>query len=60
MIDFDDNVSEQPSERPGYNRKLSEAWSKAERQYSRAGLPFGPSVRALEVWIEYGRTTTVN
>lgn len=60
MIDFDDTVSDQPKGRPGYNQKLSEAWSRAERQYTRAGSPFGPTVRALEVWIEYGRMTTVN
>ena len=68
MIDFDDSVPDQPSDRPSersserpcYNRKLTEAWSRAEKQYTQAGAPFGPSVRALEVWIEYGRTTTIN
>jgi len=40
--------------------RLHAKWEKAQRGYAAAGQPFGDSLRALEVWIEYGRCTTSN
>jgi len=40
--------------------RLQKRWEQARADYRAAGCPLGPSIRALEVWIEYGRRTTAN
>ena len=39
---------------------LRQLWRKARRDYTIAGQPFGPSNRALDIWIMYETRTTCN
>jgi hypothetical protein len=43
-----------------FARVLDQLWKEARQDYHAAGAPFGPSGRALDVWILYGQRTTVN
>ena len=41
-------------------KKMITVWNDAKSAYEDAGQPFGPSTRAIEVWMTYGRITSVN
>jgi hypothetical protein len=41
-------------------RILETFWNEARRDYRASGQPFGPSARALDLWIMYGTLTTCN
>jgi hypothetical protein len=40
--------------------KMLSVWNDAKDEYEDAGQPFGPSTRAIEVWMTYGRITNAN
>lgn len=35
-------------------------WERAKAEYRAAGEPFGPSARAIELWMTYKDRTTAN
>ncbi len=39
---------------------LRQLWREAKRDYQAAGQPFGPTNRALDLWIMYETRTTCN
>jgi hypothetical protein len=39
---------------------LRQLWKQARRDYRASGEPFGPSKRALDIWIMYNNQTTCN
>lgn len=41
-------------------RLIRQCWHEARLDYEAAGAPFGPSQRALELWLFYEACTTVN
>ena len=43
-----------------FARILRRLWKEARKDYQAAGAPFGPSMRAFELWIHYGQFTTCN
>jgi hypothetical protein len=48
-------------ESPGHlARVLRQLWHEVRLEYEDAGAPFGPSKRALDLWIMYEQRTTCN
>lgn len=41
-------------------RRLRRQWQAACRAYRAAGEPFGPTLRGLELWIEFRRIAAIN
>jgi hypothetical protein len=41
-------------------RILEQLWKEARRDYHASGQPFGPTSRALDLWIMHEQRTTVN
>ena len=39
--------------------RLELKWKQAKRDYAAAGAPFGNG-RGIDLWVEFGRRTTVN
>ncbi len=62
MLDAFSFFHDKPCSDPKRDRReaLHRKWRRAVAAYEDAGQPFGTSARAVEVWIEYGRQSTVN